>query len=128
MNNASIRAFIISKLPWIEKHAKRFKEQPKETQLEYVSGESHHFKGERYLLNVIEYVGKPYITINNKQYIDFYVKKNMDSAHKDRIFLRWYRKELDSELFNIFAKWQNIMGVSISEWRIKRMWVFPSMR
>ena len=66
MDDRSIRLFIMSKLPWIEKNVNRFNEQPRETQREYVSGESHYFKGERYLLNVIEHDGKPAIEINNK--------------------------------------------------------------
>ena len=45
MDDRSIRLFIMSKLPWIEKNVNRFKELPRETQREYVSGESHYFKG-----------------------------------------------------------------------------------
>ena len=121
MDDRSIRFFIISKLPWIEKHVDRFKEQPRETSKNYIMGESHYFKGERYLLNVIEYGGKPHIAINNKKYIDFYVKKDMNREQKERVFLRWHRKELGKELSNILIEWQNIMGVGIKEWRIKQM-------
>ena len=121
MDDLSVRVFIISKLPWIKKHVNRFKEQPRETPREYVSGESHYFKGERYLLNVIEYDGKPNIAINNKKYIDFYVKKDADLEEKKKIFLLWQREELAKELFGIFNKWQEIMGVSANEIRIKRM-------
>ena len=121
MDDRSIRVFIVSKLPWIEKHVNRFKEQPRETPREYVSGESHYFKGERYLLNVIEYAGKPYVTINNKKYIDFYVKKDADIEEKKKVFLLWQRKELVKELPDIFNKWQTSMGVSANEWRIKQM-------
>lgn len=121
MDDRSIRLFIMSKLPWIEKHVNRFKEQPRETQREYVSGESHYFKGERYLLNVIEYNGKPAIEINNKGYIDFYVKDGTNSEQKKKVFLLWHREKLRKELYDIFNKWQEIMGVSAKEWRIKQM-------
>ena len=121
MDDRSVRFFIISKLPWIEKHVNRFKEQPRETPREYVSGESHYFKGERYLLNVIEYDGKPAIEINNKICIDFYVKKDADLEEKKKVFLLWHREELRKELCGIFNKWQEIMGVSAKEWRIKQM-------
>ncbi|MHB1661023.1 MAG: M48 family metallopeptidase [bacterium] len=117
----SIRLFVISKLPWIKKHVEHFQLQPRETPREYITGESHYFKGARYLLNVIEYDGRLKIEISNMKYIYFYVKKNMSREQKEEIFLRWYRKELEKELFGIFIKWQNIMGVGISEWRIKRM-------
>jgi predicted metal-dependent hydrolase len=121
MDDRSVRVFIISKLPWLEKHVNRFKERPRETPMEYISGESHYFKGEKYLLNVVEYGGKPYITINNNKYIDFYVKKDADLEEKKKIFLLWQREELAKELSGVFNKWQEIMGVSAEEWRIKRM-------
>ena len=121
MDDLSVRVFIISKLPWIKKHVNRFKEQPRETTREYVSWESHYFKGERYLLNVIEYGGKPHIAINNKKYIDFYVKRDADLKEKKKVFLLWQREELTKELSGIFIKWQEIMGVSAKEWRIKQM-------
>ena len=121
MDDRSIRVFIISKLPWLEKHVNSFKERPRETPREYISGESHYFKGERYLLNVIEYGGKPFITLNNKKYIDFYVKKDAHLEEKKKVFLLWQREELAKELSCIFNKWQGIMGVSAEEWRIKRM-------
>lgn len=121
LNDENIRLFVISKLPWIRKHIEHFQSQPRETPREYVTGESHYFKGARYLLNVIEYGGKLKIETNDMKYIDFYVKKNMNLEQKEKIFLRWYRKELEKELSDIFIEWQNIMGVGISEWRIKRM-------
>ncbi len=120
-NDDNIRLFVISKLPWIRKHIERFQLQPRETPREYVTGESHYFKGARYLLNVIEYDGKLKIETRNTKYIDFYVKKNMSREQKERIFLRWYKKELEKELSDIFIEWQNIMGVGIKEWRIKKM-------
>ncbi len=121
MDDRFVRSFIISKLPWIEKHVNRFKERPAETPREYISGESHYFKGEIYLLNVIEYGGKPRIAINNKKYIDFYVKKYAELEEKKKVFSLWQREELAKELSRIFNKWQDIMGVSAEEWRIKRM-------
>ena len=47
-----LRLFAISKLGWIKKHVKNFKEQARETKRDYVSGESHYLNGKRYLLDV----------------------------------------------------------------------------
>ena len=116
-----IRGFIVSKLPWIEKHVSRLKEQPRETSREYVSGESHYFKGERYLLSVIDYAGKPNVAINDKKYICLSIKKEATVEERRKILLNWQRKELEKELPDIFNKWQTIMGVSANEVRIKQM-------
>ena len=52
MNDESIRLFAVSKIPWIRKQQSKFSKQDRETKRDYVSGESHYFKGRRYLLDV----------------------------------------------------------------------------
>ena len=45
-----LRLFAISKLSWIKKNINNFKEQARETERDYVSGESHYFMGKRLLM------------------------------------------------------------------------------
>ncbi len=52
-----LRLFAISKLGWIKKHVKNFKEQARETKRDYLTGESHFFQGKRYILEVKEEEG-----------------------------------------------------------------------
>ena len=52
MTEDVIRVFAISKLSWIKKQQKQFEEQPRQSSRNYISGESHYFKGTRYLLRV----------------------------------------------------------------------------
>lgn len=53
MDMDTIRMFVISKLSWIKRQQNKFKNQERQPEREYVSGESHYFLGQRYLLNVI---------------------------------------------------------------------------
>ncbi len=46
----NIRLAIVSKLKWIKKQQLEFQNQPRQTIREYVSGESHYYKGKRYIL------------------------------------------------------------------------------
>ena len=52
MDDEAIRLFVISKLSWIKKQRSKFVKQERQSEREFVSGESHYFLGERYLLNV----------------------------------------------------------------------------
>ncbi|OAD19659.1 protein containing DUF45, partial [Candidatus Thiomargarita nelsonii] len=54
INDESVRLFALSKLAWIKKHQANFNAQDRQTEREFISGESHYFKGKRYLLNLIE--------------------------------------------------------------------------
>jgi predicted metal-dependent hydrolase len=50
----AVRLAVISKLGWIRRQQARFAEQPRQSQREMVSGESHYFQGQRYRLRIIE--------------------------------------------------------------------------
>lgn len=120
-NDEAIRLFVITRLPWIRKQIKSFKNQSRQTLREYVTGESHYFKGDRYLLDVIKSNDKPRIVIRNKKYIDLYVSDEMTREQKEKIFLKWYKSELKKEAEKLIEKWQKKIGVELNGWSIRRM-------
>src|SRR4051794_22907968 len=74
VDDEAVRLFAISKLHWIKKHQKSFESQERQSPREYISGESHYFEGNRYLLNVIYDDGTPKVEINRKTHIDLFVR------------------------------------------------------
>jgi predicted metal-dependent hydrolase len=122
MNMDSIRLFVISKISWIKRQQSKFKNQERQPEREYVSGESHYFLGQRYLLNVI-YTNKRKqgVEVRNKKYIDLYVRENAPKHIRERIMIEWYRKQLKELIPPLIAKWEPIIGVKIKEFGVKRM-------
>src|ERR1043166_3048320 len=59
ITDEAIRLFAISKLSWIKRQQRNFENQVRETEREFISGESHYFIGKRYLLKVIVTRNKP---------------------------------------------------------------------
>lgn len=122
MDVDSIRLFAVSKISWIRKQQKKFICQERWPEREYVSGESHYFLGQRYLLNVI-YTNKRKqgVEIRNKKYIDLYVRENTPKYLRERVMTEWYRKKLKELIPPLIAKWEPIMGVKVKEFGIKMM-------
>ena len=120
VSDETVKLFVIRKFPWIKKQIQQFKEQERQTKREYVSGESHYFKGQRYILRVEE-AKRPKIEIRNKKYIYFYVPKNYLKEQRENYYLNWLRKELKKELNILVPKWEKIMVVKTKEVRIKKM-------
>lgn len=122
MDTDTIRLFAISKLSWIRKQQKKFINQERQPEREYVSGESHYFLGQRYLLNVI-YTNKRKqgVEIRNKKYIDLYVRENTPKYLRERAMTEWYRRELKKLIPTIIAKWEPIIGVGVNEFGVKKM-------
>lgn len=121
MDNESIRLFVISKIGWIKRHQSTFEFQERQTKREYVTGESHYFFGNRYLLNVIYHDSKPRIEIRNKTYIDLFVRMGSDEAKRESVMTDWYRNELKEQSDLFIDKWKSIVGVDLDDWRIRKM-------
>lgn len=116
-----MRLFAISKIGWIKKHIKNFKEQPREAQKEYISGESHYFMGKRYLLQILEHKGSNTVKVKGHKTIQLLVKPNTTTEAKANLIKEWYRQELKKLLPELIAKWEKVIGVECKEWGVKHM-------
>jgi len=116
-----IRLFAISKLGWIKKQVKSFKDQLRESPREYVSGKSHYFQGRRYLLEVKEQSASNAIQIVGTKKLVLKVKNGVSREEKAKLLKEWYRKQLKKELPSLIEKWQEIIGVQANDWGVKQM-------
>ena len=106
-----LRLFAISKLGWIKKHVKNFKEQARETKRDYLTGESHFFQGKRYILEVKEEEGYSKVYVNGTKKISFRVPKGASIEFKARVMKEWYRKQLKIQIPPLIEKWEKVIGV-----------------
>ncbi|MBR9920022.1 MAG: M48 family metallopeptidase [Bacteroidetes bacterium] len=116
-----VRLFAISKLGWIKKHVRNFKEQRRESPRTYVSGESHYYLGRRYLLDVIERQGYNKVELNGSNKIKLYVRPGMDPRKREHVIKEWYRKQLKARIPELIAKWEERIGVEAQDWGVKQM-------
>lgn len=121
IDDDAVRLFAVSKLSWIRKQQRKFEAQPRQSEREFVSGESHYFNGERYLLKVIYQKGKSKVVIRNKTYMDLFVRENSDQQQRQRVVTEWYRKQLKAKIPSMVNKWQGIVGVSLNGWGVRQM-------
>src|SRR5437773_2047130 len=80
VNDEAVRLFTISKLAWIKRQQAKFEGQERQSAREFVSGESHYYQGNRYLLNVIYQKGSPAVIIRNNKTMDLYVRPASDTS------------------------------------------------
>ena len=117
----TIRLIVLSKIPWIRKQQDKFARQKRETPREYVSGESHYFSGQRYILNVIQGPYRPQILIAGKKRMNMFVRPDASQAERSRIMEKFYRRELRKMIESEIKKWEEKLGVYAKEVKIKRM-------
>ena len=117
----AIRLFAVKKISWINKHKSNFLEQERQTQRDYVNGESHYFLGKRYLLDVIYQEGKVYISINPPTTLRLFTSQNSSREDRERVMTAWYRKELKERIPTLIEEWEEVVGVKIDDWRVRKM-------
>ena len=121
INDEAVRLFVISRLPWIKRQQARFEDQERQAPREYVTGESHYYQGQRYLLDVDDHASVPGVSLRNNSIMDLRVRPGSDLAERECVLLTWYRRQLRQQIPPLIARWEPILGVQVAEWRIKHM-------
>lgn len=121
VNDEAVRLAVISRLAWIKRQRTKFTSQARQSEREYVSGESHYFQGNRYRLNVIYQAGVPRVAIRNKSTLDLTVREGSERAQRETVLLEWYRQHLKELVPELIAKWEPVIGVKVADWRVKQM-------
>lgn len=117
----NVRLAVVEKLSWIKKQQEEFRKQPRQTEREYVSGESHYVQGKRYLLEVIERQGKHTVELKNNGKMILSVRPNTSKDNKALVINSWYRQQIKRTIPKLLNKWQPIIGKQVDDWRVKKM-------
>lgn len=115
-----MRAYAISKLGWIRQQKAAFKAQARETPRQHVPRETHYLWGRRYLLRVIERDAKPQIQLCHK-YITLQVRPGTSAAKRAAVVHEWHKAILHEALPPLIQKWEQKLGVSVSNYYLQRM-------
>jgi hypothetical protein len=121
VNDEAVRLFAISKIAWIRKQQRHFKAQDRQSPREFIQRESHYFQGKRYLLRITEHKASVKVEIKTKTYIDLFIRPNSTIEQKQIAINEWYRAELKKLIPEIIQKWEQKIGVQVSEWQVKQM-------
>ena len=117
----NIRLAVIGKLSWIKKQQAHFRAQARQSTREMISGESHYLWGKRYRLEVVERWGAHEIGIKNNTWLSLYIRPNTSRANRELVINEWYRAELKKSIPDLIKKWEAIIDVQVSDWKVKKM-------
>src|SRR5262245_50443299 len=121
VNDEAVRLAVIGKLGWIRRQQARFQAQPRQSEREMVSGETHYYLGRGYRLRVIEGSGPCRIEKNGQSFLKLYVPPDASAKERTEALQRWYRVQMTPLVPPLVEKWESVLGVEVAEWRIKRM-------
>lgn len=121
VTDAAVRLAVIGKLAWIKRQRARFQGQARESAREFISGESHYFRGRRYRLCVVEHDRAGQVVLRNATTLELRVRPGTDRAGRQRVLHGWYRGHLRTVIPPLLARWEATLGVKAAGWGIKLM-------
>ena len=115
-----INLFVVKKISWIKKQVEKFNSQERQTEREYITGESHYLWGRRYKLEVrYSNKGNNIIIKGNKMILT--VREKSTRKQRENYVNEWYRSELKAKLASLVKKWEETIGVKANEVSVKNM-------
>ena len=121
INDEAVRLAVISRLAWIRRQRHHFTSQERQSQREFVTGESHYFQGRRYRLSVIEREGPALVHLANNRTIQLFIAPETNDDTREAMIQQWYRRSLQKQIPQLLGKWEAKVGVTVAEVRIRRM-------
>ena len=120
LSDESIFMFIRTKIGWIKKQQEKFKNQPRQTERQYVSGESFYVLGKQYYLQVeYGYKGNSLVLSGNKAILT--VRKESTPKQREAFVREWYREILKAEIKKYLPKWERKTRLYCDSWQTKYM-------
>ena len=119
-----IRKFVASKIEWIEKHRKKFLNNPADIRSKANASLKNHstvyFWGTAYELELIERNGHPKIIIDGGCF-KMHVRPGSSRATRQEFLDKWYRKILKEAVPGIIEKWEARLGVEVKKLYVRKM-------
>jgi len=119
MSDEAIERFVRTKINWIKKQVAKFDNQPRQSEREYISGETLYVWGKQYFIQT-EYGNKNLLVLSGDKAI-LTIRKESTAEQRESFVREWYRILLKAETTRVLPKWEKITGLKSSSWQTKYM-------
>ena len=120
LTDEAITMFVRTKLGWIKKQQEKFQLQLRQSERQYVSGETLYVWGKQYFLQVeYSYKGNALTLSGDKAILT--VRKESSPTQRESFVNEWYRNLLKQEVAKYLPKWEKTTGLYCSSWQSKYM-------
>ena len=119
MPDEAILRFVQTKAAWIEAKSRKQRHNPPAPEMQYQSGETLYVWGKPFTLQV-QAGSKNTLTLIGESAV-LTMKPGAAAAQRAAFVHEWYREILKGEIARRLPKWEAITGLTVREWRTKRM-------
>lgn len=87
--------------------------------ISYENGSVHYLFGQKYALDIRENKHPSVVTLDDKMIINISSVENIEK--KEKMLEKFYKEKLEEKISQIVPKYENMMNLHASEYRIKKM-------
>ncbi len=117
MSDVAIEHFVRTRTSWIKKQVAKFDNQPRQSEREYVSGETLYVWGKQYYLQT-DYGHKNSLVLSGDKAV-LTVRQDSTAEQRENFVREWYRELLKAEIARLLPKWEKATGLKASGWQTK---------
>lgn len=121
LDEDSIRRAVTKRMSWIRRQQERQRRRERESDRSLQSGERHYVEGTGCRLHVTTHDGPPYVRLLDESTLEMGVRPGTGRDERADLLAAWYRERLKSSIPRLIAAWEPFMGVTVKEWRIRKM-------
>lgn len=121
VSDEAVRLAVVTRIGWINRQREKFQRQARQSERDYVSGETHFHLGQRYRVRLIERPGPSHIRLTSDRRLELTVPKERDRKFRERVVQRWQRELLRERGQALTVEWAARLGVEPPTIGIKRM-------
>jgi len=120
ISEQALELFARTRLSWIRRQKEKFVQQPRQTERQYVSGETLYLWGKKYFLSVrYSNKGNALVLIGDRAFLT--VRKESTPKQRENYVNGWYREVLKLEIEKRLPELEESSGLHCNSWRVKYM-------
>lgn len=121
LDEDAILQAVAKRMPWIRRQQEKQRRRERESERSWVSGERHYVEGTGRRLRVTTCEGPPHVRLLDDSTLEMQVRPGTGRDERAALLAAWYRERLESSIPRLIATWEPFMGVTVKEWRIRKM-------
>ena len=114
------RAYALTRLGWVRRQQAALAGQAREAPRRFVTRESHHVWGRRYLLTVVEREVKPSVRLGPRT-MTLTVRPGSTARIRGAVMHEWHKALLHVAIPPLIRRWERRLGVKVTRYFIQRM-------
>jgi predicted metal-dependent hydrolase len=120
LSDESIQLFVRTRLGWVRKQQEKFARQPRQSERQFVSGETLYVWGKQYFLQVeYSYKGNALALSGDKAILT--IRKESTAQQREAFVNEWYRDKLKAEIERLLPIWEGRTNLHCASWQTKYM-------